>query len=128
MEADEKTGRTSGIKLSMFDISNPANVTESAKTVLDSDYSDALYNHKAVLVDAKRNLIAFATYGKHGIDYMVYSFENGEFKMNAQIELGEVYPDVRGLYINDEFYIVTNKTLSVYSLSDFSLLSTINID
>ena len=32
-DADENTGRTGGIKLSLFDISNPANVTESAKTI-----------------------------------------------------------------------------------------------
>ncbi len=128
MEADEDTGRTSGIKLSMFDISDPSNVTESAKTVLDSDYSDALYNHKAVMVDIKRNLIAFAVYARHGIDYVVYSYNNGEFTRLAQIELGEVYSDVRGLYINEEFYIVTNKTLSVCRLDDFSVITTINIE
>ena len=127
MEADEETGRTSGIKLSMFDISDPANVTEGSKTVLESDYSDALYNHKAALIDAKRNLIAFATYGKNGIDYMVYSYKDGKIVLNAQIELGNVYDEVRGLYINQEFYVVTEKSVSVYSLENFKHITTLDI-
>ena len=43
-ESDEKTGNIENIKLSMFNIENPGEVTEEAKLVLkDVDYSEALY-------------------------------------------------------------------------------------
>lgn len=68
--ADEKTGRTTGMKISMFDISDPANVTECAKTDLNAPYSEALSNHKATLTDSNKNLIGFPAYG--GANNTVY--------------------------------------------------------
>ena len=38
-ETDPDTGASKGIKLSMFDISDPANVTEIAKYVIEDTYS-----------------------------------------------------------------------------------------
>ncbi|MBO7151814.1 MAG: beta-propeller domain-containing protein, partial [Clostridia bacterium] len=49
-DADEKTGRTGGIKFSIFDISNPANVTESAKTVLKYFISASPYGTALVTI------------------------------------------------------------------------------
>ena len=55
--ADETTGAVTGMKLSLFDISNPANVTESFKTEVGNTYSEALTNHKATLADAEKTLL-----------------------------------------------------------------------
>ena len=61
----DEDGRQTGIKLSMFDISDPANVKEAATKVI-TEYgdhrwasSDAMYDYKSVLVDVEKNLIGF---------------------------------------------------------------------
>lgn len=54
-ESDEKTGNIENIKLSMFNIENPGEVTEEAKLVLkDVDYSEALYDYKSVIISKIR--------------------------------------------------------------------------
>lgn len=54
-ESDEKTGNIENIKLSMFNIENPGEVTEEAKLVLkDVDYSEALYDYKSVIIQKIR--------------------------------------------------------------------------
>jgi len=118
-EADEKTGKTGNMKLSMFDISDPSDVSEDAKTEINVYYSDALDNHKATLVDTEKNLIGFDGYTDNGRIYCIYSFENGKFIKKAQIETELSGESLRGLYIGDEFYIVTDNSLTVYDLSSF---------
>ena len=125
-DADEKTGRTNGVKLSMFDINDPANVTESAKLILDSNYSDSLHNHKAIIVDYKRNIIGFSVYVDDGSEYRMFKFENGEFIELAKLDLG-YSSDTRGLYIGNEFYVVSNDSVSVYDMSDYSLISKLEL-
>ena len=66
--ANEDTGRTTGLKLSIYDNSDPNNVKELDKvemnqTVTDNKdvwlYSQATYDEKALLIDADKNIIAF---------------------------------------------------------------------
>lgn len=126
--ADENTGRTSGMKLSMFDISDPSNVTEYAKTDVNSVYSEALESHKASLVNYKKNLIAFPAYGTNGIVYFVYSFENGAFLQKAVIETNSVDSIVcRGLYVEDVFYVATVDTLQYFDLNTFNKLGVLEL-
>lgn len=104
--ADEKTGRTTGMKISMFDISDPANVTECAKTDLNAPYSEALSNHKATLADSKKNLIGFPAYGgSNNTVYYIFSFEDGKFVKKAEADLPYINSGCRGLYANGDFYI-----------------------
>lgn len=124
-DADENTGRTKGIKLSMFDISNPADVTESAKTVLDVSYSDALYNHKASVTDAEKGLIGFSVYGNNGSEYRLYQLENGVFKEKAKIKLGNIYSEIRGLYVDETFYVVTDVGLYAYDMESYTKIAEI---
>ena len=126
--ADENTGRTSGMKLSMFDISDPSNVTEYAKTNVNSVYSEALESHKASLVNYKKNLIAFPAYGTNGIVYFVYSFENGTFLQKAVIETNSVDSIVcRGLYAGDVFYVATVDALQYFDLNTFNKLGVLEL-
>jgi len=50
-----------GLKMSMFDVTDPANPVEQFKTTLgvSGTYSDIFYNHKALLFDKEKNLLAF---------------------------------------------------------------------
>lgn len=71
-EADEETGITSGLKLSMFDISDPANVTEISRFVLPGiTWCPAIEDYKSILVDPQKNLIGFFCDQR----YFVYSYD-----------------------------------------------------
>ena len=52
-----ETGRTKGLKISLFDVSDVENPEEIAKYVSESRYADstALYEHKAFLFSKEKN-------------------------------------------------------------------------
>lgn len=122
-ETDPDTGRQLGIKLSMFNISDPSNVCEESKMVLKgADYSPALYDYKCVLADKEKNLIGFAveTYDTSWDEtsYQVYSYENGGFvrKMAQTIEDYYDISGYRGLYAGSRFYLAGAQKIRVYDM------------
>lgn len=126
--ADEQTGRSGLMKLSMFDISDPSNVTENSKTDISAKYSVALYNHKATIADYGKNIIGFPAYGNSGLLYFVYSYEDGKFVQKLKTELNiENQQDCRGLYIGKIFYIAAPHELQYYDLETFKPLGTIKL-
>lgn len=134
--ADEGTELTECLKLSMFDISDPANVTENDKYLLEnSQYSPALYNHKASLVSPDKNLIGFEARNYNdvntGCSYELFRYENSTFTSLASFELTAkecfCYTGVRGLFIEDIFYLVTSERILSYSLDNFTLLSELKL-
>ena len=127
-DADEKTGVTGNIKLSMFDIQNGANVNEIAKEIISQSYSQALYDHKAILVDSTKNLIGFAANGYDNTHYLIYNFQNGDFRKLAEIELENVYEFVRGIYIENEFYIISDNHIFSYDINTFKMLGRLHFN
>ena len=113
----------------MFDITDPANVTEQDKTIIDGyNYSTALDNHKAMLVSPSKNLIGFAAQDNYGnIKYMIYEHKDGAFNRKAVLELPyespeevyKYYDAIRGLFINDSFYLVSDAGLQVFNIDTF---------
>ena len=88
--------------------------------------SDALHEYKSIIVDKEKNLIGFnATLSNGNYDdvYVLYRFENNKFKKLAEISLsGESYA-VRGLYIDNYFYIVTlGKDVKVLDLNNYKVV------
>ena len=120
MDADEETGWTDGLKLTMFDTSNPQDVTVKHSLKLEAGYSVALYNHKAILISADKALIAFPV--ENGYDIYGYSDDTGFYKQ-ASIDTVEWYGNGRGMYIGDYAYIVTSSTVTVLDLTDFMQVS-----
>lgn len=132
MDADENTGRTKDLKLSMFDITDPANVTEDDKTVIDGyTYSPALSNHKAMLVSNDKNLIGFAATDNYdNVKYLIYKYTGDGFERVATLTIKDGYnyyamTDVRGLFINDNFYVVSENILQVYDINTFLQINSI---
>lgn len=126
--ADEYTGKTGSIKLSMFDISNPANVTESDKTNVNADYSAALFNHKAVLCDYSKNIIAFAAYSYTTQQTLyVYSYENGKFIPCLAEEVSVNESVVHPMYIGNAFYIVCENELRYFNINTFEKIGSISL-
>lgn len=124
-ESDEKTGNIENIKLSMFNIENPGEVTEEAKLVLkDVDYSEALYDYKSVIISKDKNLIGLVCedYSGSGIKqtYQIYSYENGAFKKQAEIPgiNGANYENVRGMYSGNVFYLWIYDNITSYDMTD----------
>lgn len=127
--ADENTGRTGLIKLSMFDISDPANVTESSKTDIPAYTSDALYNHKATIADYGKNIIGFPAWGSYGVEYYVYSYQDGKFVQRLKADLSiKSEQNCRGLYIGNVFYIAAPYELQYYDLNTFELIGKLKLE
>jgi uncharacterized secreted protein with C-terminal beta-propeller domain len=120
MDADEESGRTDGMKLTMFDTTDPTNVTVKHSLKLDTGYSNALYNHKAILISPDKSLIAFPA--DSGYDIYGYSDEQGFYK-RAGVSSIEWSGDSRGLYIGEVAYIVDYSSISVLDMTSFILLN-----
>lgn len=114
MEADEETGQEQGMKLSMFDISDPTELTEMSRLRLEEyDYSEALWDHRAVLVDTVENIIGFRAEGwrenKYYADYFLFSYEDGAFvqKLKADACPADISSGgARGTFIGNVFYLL----------------------
>lgn len=129
-ETDPKTGAQKGMKLVMFDMSNPADLKILGTKVLkDVNYSPALYDYKAVLANSEENLIGFATESyRNGAEYRYELFQwTGEGFENILSEnIKDGYSQVlyRGMYIGDKFYIAHPEIIRYYDRKDYSLKQT----
>ena len=142
-ETDPDTGSISGLKCSMFDISDPSAVKEIDRIILkDVSTCDALSNYRAILASPQKNLFGFAygLYRNSGTgDYyhteeqyyyglLSYSekdgFVPGAYLNIAQSGLfddaltGSEYRSLRGVYVSDTFYLVTENGISAYDMTD----------
>ena len=128
-ETDEKTGEHTGIKITMFDISDSSSLKETNSLVLkDYNYSEALYNYKCVLADADENLLGFAlqSYGdEESAAYLLLSWNGEKFETLLSQSLTDKAgnPDqskaadtsaYRGIYAGDMFYIVSTEKIISY--------------
>ena len=120
--ADEETGATGGMKLSMFDVSDPADVQEKDTFVMENVYSgDVLYDYRAALVDPERNLIGFSAYDGARERYYVFSYDRESgftCRMEARVS-GAGYSAARGLYIGDVLYVVKGNIIEMYRMEDY---------
>jgi len=122
LEADEETGATDGMKLVMFDVSDKADVKAKHTLKLDSYYSEALYDHHALLISSEKGIIGFPT--DSGYDFYGYSEDTGFTKLsNVSLEDGFCYSS-RGLYIGDFVYVVSDVGTAVLDMQSFSLVKT----
>ena len=111
-----------GLKLSMFNTTNPADVTEITTLKLDGNWSAAQYNHKAILILPDKNIIAFPMDNC----YAIYSYGSGGFTERAEMDMGDLWTDnVRGVQIGDMFYVCASNGVGVYSLSDFITVASV---
>ena len=124
-DADETTGWTQGVKLSMFDVSDPANVKEVHKhSLTDFSYTGVENDHKAALIDVEKGIIGFPVRGYQNTGeynvYVVYGYDEKDgfypkfsegYAMGYDADLYEFKyelftTDCRGAYIGDTFYMI----------------------
>lgn len=124
-EAEEETGIQTGVKLSMFDISDPSQVEELDKYVIKgASYLPSDYNYKAILADGEKNLIGFVCDG----EYLVFSYDEEKGFQNlltytmSDWEYWDGDASCRGVYAGDEFYIVDQDEVLCFDMNqDFTL-------
>ena len=123
--AGTEVGLNGRLKLAMFDITNKADVTVKAFAELSETHhaSEALWDHHAVLVDDTRGIIGlpFATHGGQTYEVYRYTEEDG-FALLTSAATADV-PFMRGMFIDDNFYIVHTNGVAVYT-ADFTHLAT----
>lgn len=121
MDTDEKSGVTNGMKISMFDISDPSDVKEVQKyTIANVYYSDVFNDYRAVLVDYDKNMIGFPVYADHEM-YYVFSYDkmNG-FNLDMKEEVnGNSWLGTRGVYVKDKLYVVKGNAVESYRMGSF---------
>lgn len=142
-ETDPDTGSVEGLKCSMFDITDPSDVKETDRIVLKNvSTCDALSNYRAILASPEKNLFGFA-YGLyrnsgtgdyyHTEEQYYYSLlsynEKDGFVPGAYLNIAQSglfdnelssseYRSLRGVYISDTFYLVTENGISSYDMAD----------
>lgn len=120
-EVDPESGEYKGIKLSMFDISNPADVKEIDKYVIkDSYYCPGIYNYKAIMINPEKNIFGFECEG----NYMVFRYDGkegfvNEFLYELRDEEGNISygGETRGLYIGETFYLSDGAGLKAFDMT-----------
>lgn len=146
-ESGDKDGNLNGLKLSMFDNSDPDNlkVIDSSEITFaeDNTYisSEGLCDRKALLISPEQNIIGIPVYSeKMDSDYHVYenesgyyfySFENGKF-----IELGKVslniddyYPIFnRAVIIDDYVYMLSNTEFISANTKEFEIIDKLELE
>ena len=121
-------GWINGMKLSMFDTSDPFAVTEAATLAVPFDEAAVLSNHKAVFIDKERSLIGFAAAshsGSQDLHYLLYRWDGTAFSLVEDLPVADVWPTsagqsltetVRGLTIGGHLYVASSAGVDVYDV------------
>ena len=121
MSTDEESGMSEGVKVTMFDILDRADVKEEATLVLDDLYrTNAAYDYKSVLVDAAKNRIGFSGYSQNGETYCLLTYNEKEKKFDTILKEdinGNTSQGVRGIYIEDTLYVISGNIIEAYDMN-----------
>ena len=111
------------MNLDNLEVLAPAGDFERLCAALDYG-ADAVYNHKAIFISPKNNLLGFGDDDGH---YRIFSYVGSELTEVICVELADGYlNEARALYIGDYIYIVgENRGVFVYSMSDFEMVTEI---
>ncbi len=102
------------VKLSMFDVLDPYNVTEKyVKKDNNRADSRSMSNHKTMLVLPEMGVIGFPVRGS----YLVFNYsDKSGFTFSHEFELENYRDDARGVRIGGFFYIVSTSMTEVVDL------------
>lgn len=133
-ETNPETSEFLGLKLSMFDVSDPADVEEKDKYVIkNSDYSVAQHNHKALMIDPIKNIFGFLYCGHFNGSstyyYVTYTYDKKTgFTETARYKINDGFSydgDVRSVYIGDYLYLATSKSITSYEIGSTTAIATV---
>lgn len=152
VEADENTGWQTGLKLTMFDNSDPNNLQALDSEVFSEGesgyvYSEAVNERKALFIDPDKNLIGFPVekdyetwvndsyFDRHTEQsYQFYSFENGRFIWKGEISKENTSDDFftenfrRVVYIDGYLYAVSDNEFKSVNAVTFSKAAVVDFE
>jgi inhibitor of cysteine peptidase len=108
------------VKLSLFDVTNPANPTEKSKHSLDEYWSEAVNNHKAFLMDTKHSIF-FLPGGNSGY---IFSYSDDQLRLIKAIANIRAQ---RAIYLNDYLYILGRDKIIVLDQNSWDTVKTLNL-
>jgi uncharacterized secreted protein with C-terminal beta-propeller domain len=108
------------VKLSLFDVKDPANPKEIAKYTLDEYWSEILNTHHAFLQDAK-NQVFFMPGSKGGY---VFSYKDDQLSLAKAVSGAQAK---RALYINDYLYIIGDNQITVLNENDWEKVNELEL-
>lgn len=136
------------VKLSMFDIANPADVIELNSYIVETAWqADASHSYKSVLIEPERNLIGFSAEADSlaverserdasdipddwsGKSYYVYSYNESEGFVQHMDEYirGDGWFGARGVRIDETLYVTCGDFIESYSLETFERTGEIDL-
>ncbi|MBN2458205.1 beta-propeller domain-containing protein [Candidatus Woesearchaeota archaeon] len=137
------SGRTKGLKISLFDVSDVENPEEIAKYVTEERYaqSNALYEHKAFLFDREKELLVIPVYsyeyrseGSEGYNgAFVFRITKDEISLRGLVDHSSADsnwygPKVeRSLWIEDMLYTKSLSLLRINAISDLHSVKNITL-
>lgn len=102
----------SKVKMSLFDVSDPKNPTETSKYMLDEHWSEIQNTHHAFLQDSKHEIF-FMPGNKGGY---VFSYTDNELKMEKAVS---GFRARRAVYLDDYLYIIGDNKIVVLNETDW---------
>lgn len=132
-ETDDEREYTDGLKLALFDISNPEKPEVLDSYVMKDAYSEAQYNHHALVINKDMNYFAVAyendfysgeNSSKHLRGALLIRVENGKLIVNkdaASIKVNDFYSYApRCTFIGDKLYLLENgkKEIEEYTITE----------
>ena len=131
----DDNGATDGIKISMYDVSDPYDVKIIDDLIYKTDNvymtTSASYNHKALLIDKSRSVIAMPFYccdrdGNESMKVIFYGFEDGKLfekhVSDLQMNIFErSLQTLRVMFIGDYYYIASNDGVVSLSAEGFEI-------
>ena len=132
------------LKLSMFSEDESGAMKEIAViSIPGAGYSEALYDHHAILADADKGIICFSAETwyedyedagmKWGTNYYIVRWNGQAFEIAMTASVGEWADAIRGLYIGDAFYVYvsgnySDNAITSYSLDTFEKIDSVEMD
>lgn len=122
------------MKVTLFDVNDPSSPLE-VDTILGSvnSWSEAAWDHKAVLFDERYDLIFVPVTGWNEIDYkvtqevLVIQVQQTGLVLKADIAVGNYYGSVRCVIIEDVLYTVTASNVTAWNMDSFEELGSVQI-
>lgn len=116
-----------GVKLEMFDTSDPNDLKECGVWTLSDEFHGITTfsesDRKALLIAPEKNLIAFPICVNMVSSYLFFSYENGEFILNGSLSNDYEADEgllFRALYIGNYLYVFSNNNAISADMDTFT--------
>jgi len=127
-DGDEQ-GLNNGVKVSLFDISDPAKPREADKAVVKDCWTDIQQHHKAFAVCAEQGLFGLPLQNNNGAaQFYTFRVDGGKLARGATLKnpdatydpMEEYYGSsaLRGTYIGQNWYVLGIRGAAAYGMAD----------